>query len=85
MAQKQGSSLVGGPEGEAPWEFLHFDVLGIQFHGSKAGQLPGRGSRVAPWEFLHFDVLGTQFHVSKAGQLPGRESREQSPVGAPAF
>jgi hypothetical protein len=36
MAQKQDSALVGGPGGEAPRELLHFDVLGTQFHGSKA-------------------------------------------------
>jgi hypothetical protein len=45
MAQKQGSTLVGGPGGEATRELLRFDVLGIQFHGSKVGQRPGRGSR----------------------------------------
>jgi hypothetical protein len=42
----QGSALVGGPGGEAPRELLHFDVLGTQFHGSKARQRPCRGSSI---------------------------------------
>jgi hypothetical protein len=52
MTQKQGSSLVGGPGGQAPWELLHFDVLRTQFHGSKACKIydqPILGGAYAPY------------------------------------